>query len=113
MNYAGTHLILDLFGAQNLDNVDCVRDALVQASEVIGATILEVHAHKFQPQGVTGVALLAESHVSIHTWPEKQYAAIDVFVCGNLNPEKAIEVFKTTFQPTNVQCVEIKRGITV
>lgn len=114
MNYIGTHLILDLLGAtQNLDDFTIVTTALLDAAKAIGATVLDVQTHYFQPQGgVTGVALLAESHISIHTWPERQYAAIDIFVCGKLEPEKAIEIFKQVFQPATVQCMEIKRGMT-
>lgn len=111
MNHTGTHLILDFFGAHDLDNIDRVHDALVDASDAIGATILEVHTHKFEPQGVTGVVLLAESHMSIHTWPETQYAAIDIFVCSKLDPQKAIDVLKEILKPTSVQCMEIKRGM--
>ena len=108
---AGTHLILDFFGARNLDNVEYVHDVLVDASKAIGATILEVHTHQFEPQGVTGVVLLAESHMSIHTWPEDSFVAIDIFVCGDLDPSKAIETLKAAFYPKDVQSFEIKRGI--
>lgn len=112
INYAGTHLILDLFGAENLSDIDAIKQTLIKASEAIGATVLDVQLHYFEPQGgVSGVALLAESHMSIHTWPENKYAAVDVFVCGNLDPEKAIDILRATFTPTNIQTTILKRGI--
>lgn len=112
MNYAGTHLIIDLFGAKNLSSVPVVNSVLSKAAKTIGATILDVKFHYFEPQGgVTGVVLLAESHMSIHTWPENNYAAVDIFVCGKLDPSKAIELLKEVFQPESIQCVEIKRGM--
>lgn len=112
MNYAGTHLILDLYGATNLSNLEAITQALYNAAIVIGATVLNIQTHYFEPQGgVTGVAMLAESHMSIHTWPEIQYAAIDIFVCGNLDPTLAIDTFKSLFRPTDVQYSELKRGM--
>ena len=114
MNYAGTHLLLDLLGAQNLSDVDAIRRTLFNASQAIGATVLDVQTHVFEPQGgVSGVALLAESHMSIHTWPETGYAAVDIFVCGKLDPTKAVDVLKEAFHPTSIQCVEVKRGLIV
>ena len=111
-NYAGTHLILDLYGAQNLDSFTVVTKALLDATKAIGATVLDINTHYFEPQGgVTGVVLLAESHMSIHTWPEHKYAAVDIFVCGMLDPTKAIEVLEQAFQPTRVERTDLKRGL--
>jgi S-adenosylmethionine decarboxylase len=79
----GTHLIADLYGCEGLADAARIERALADAAHAIGATLLEVRLHAFGPgQGVTGVALLAESHISIHSWPEHGYAAIDIFVCG-------------------------------
>jgi len=73
--------------------------------------LLHIHLHKFsEGGGVTGVALLAESHISIHSWPEHGYAAFDVFMCGASHPERAVEVLKSTFNPTRVEIKEILRG---
>lgn len=83
MNYSGTHLLADLFGCTGLDDVDRVEAALRNAVAAGGATLLDLRLHGFGTgQGVTGVALLAESHISIHTWPERDYAAADIFLCG-------------------------------
>ena len=83
MDFDGTHLLADLFGCTGLDDVARVERALRAAVTAAGATLLDLKLHSFGPeQGVTGVALLAESHISIHTWPERDYAAIDIFLCG-------------------------------
>jgi S-adenosylmethionine decarboxylase len=86
VNFSGTHLLADLFGCTGLDDIDQVEVALRAAVTAAGATLLEIRLHSFGAgQGVTGVALLAESHISIHTWPERTYAAIDIFLCGESN----------------------------
>lgn len=83
MNSQGMHLIADLYGCRGLDDAGLIEAALREASTAIGATLVGLHLHRFgEGQGVTGVVMLAESHISIHTWPEHDYAAIDMFVCG-------------------------------
>ena len=80
---AGAHLIIDLYGAERLDDIDHIEAALRRAVNAASATLLHIHLHHFEPNGgVSGVAVLAESHISIHTWPENGYAALDVFMCG-------------------------------
>ena len=88
----GKHCILELYECDQskLNDEAFIRTSLTSASKVAGATLLNMVTHRFEPQGVTGLALLAESHISIHTWPESRYAAIDVFTCGQQTmPEKA------------------------
>ena len=83
MRCAGAHLIVDLYDAKQLDDIDHIEAALRQCVEAAGATLLHIHLHHFEPNGgVSGVAVLAESHISIHSWPENGYAALDVFMCG-------------------------------
>lgn len=83
MDFTGTHLLIDLFGCTGLDDIDRVETTLRDTVAAAGATLLELHLHSFGVgQGVTGVAMLAESHISIHTWPERDYAAADIFLCG-------------------------------
>ncbi len=109
--FAGTHLIIDLWGAQRLDEIDHVRATLREAVEQAGATLLHIHLHHFTPNGgVSGVAVLAESHISIHTWPECDYAALDVFMCGDSEPHKAIPVLERAFSPSSVEVGEHLRG---
>jgi len=76
------------------------------------ATLLELRLHTFKPTGgISGVAIVAESHISIHTWPEWGYAAIDVFLCGNCKPSDAVPVFRAAFKPGRVQMLESLRGM--
>jgi S-adenosylmethionine decarboxylase len=80
---AGVHLIVDLDGAKHLDDIDHIEATLRRCVEAARVTLLHIHLHHFQPNGVSGVAVLAESHISIHTWPDAGYAALDVFMCGS------------------------------
>ena len=98
---AGTHLIIDLFGAKRLDDLKHIKETLKRCVEVAGATLLHIHLHRFTPNGgVSGVAVLAESHITIHSWPEAGYAALDVFMCGRCNPHSTVNVLKKAFEPT-------------
>lgn len=110
-DYAGTHLLLDCWDASHLDNIDHIERALRSAVKVSGATLLHIHLHHFTPNGgVSGVAVLAESHISIHTWPERDYAALDVFMCGDTTPMNAIPVFEDAFKTKNIIVTENLRG---
>jgi S-adenosylmethionine decarboxylase len=91
----GKHCILELYACDSsrLDDEAFLRDTITSAAKRAGATLLNLITHRFEPQGVTGLALLAESHISIHTWPESGYAAVDVFTCGDHTmPERACAV---------------------
>ncbi len=110
--FAGTHLILDLWGARHLDDLKRIDLALRDSVKVAGATLLHIHLHHFTPNGgVSGVAVLAESHISVHTWPERNYAAFDIFMCGDAQPEKAILVLKNAFHPSRMAISEHLRGV--
>ncbi len=109
---AGIHLLLELWQAHRLDDVDHVASALRRAAEACNATLLHVHTHHFtQGGGVSGVAVLAESHISIHTWPERGYAALDIFMCGDCDPYRAVPMLKRAFSPGSIQISENKRGV--
>src|ERR1700683_4768529 len=112
LTYAGSHLIIDLWEAEGLDDRDRIETALIDAVQAAGATLLHIHLHTFEEGGgISGVAVLAESHISVHTWPEKGYAAFDVFMCGDPQPRKALDVFKRAFNPGRVVVGEHKRGV--
>jgi S-adenosylmethionine decarboxylase len=112
VNFAGIHLIVELWKARHMTDPAIIRTIMTQAIEACGATLLSIDLHVFSPNGgVSGVAILQESHISIHTWPEFEYAAMDIFVCGTIDPYKAIPVIKEGFEPGSMQVVEIKRGI--
>src|SRR5260221_14573202 len=83
---AGVHLIVDLHGAEGLDDIDLIEATLRRCVEAAQATLLHIHLHHFHPNGVSGVAVLAESHISIHTWPDIDYAALDLFMFGVAPP---------------------------
>ncbi len=108
--FAGTHLIIEVVGAEGLDDEERIRGAFRDCVEVCGATLLHLHTHKFSPQGVSGVAVLAESHITVHTWPEIGYGAFDVFMCGEAEPWAAVEVLRRTFSAREVRVKELLRG---
>ena len=107
----GHHLICELYGASRLDDEDHVADALRRTARACGATVLDSRLHPFEENGgVTGVVLLAESHITIHTWPEHDYAAVDLFLCGDCDPADGIPVLEEAFAPTTVQQATFERG---
>ena len=107
---AGVHLIVDLHGATRLDDIEHIEATLRRCVEAARATLLHIHLHHFQPSGVSGVAVLAESHISIHTWPEIGYAALDVFMCGTADPDMCIPVLREAFSASRVGVNELLRG---
>ena len=112
VKFAGTHLLIELWGAKNLGDLAITDQALRDCASEAGATLLHLHLHHFGPNaGLSGVAVLAESHISIHTWPERGYAALDLFMCGAADPYKSIPVLRQAFQPGTIQVSEQKRGV--
>lgn len=110
----GRHVLVEAYGcdAKTLDNVKDVEKIMVDAALAAGAEIREVAFHKFNPQGVSGVVVISESHLAIHTWPELGYAAIDVFTCGeSVNPWDAVDYLVEHFSASSVTANEVKRGI--
>lgn len=104
-------MIIDLWGAKHTDNLAVVEKALLDAVKACGATLLHTHLHHFTPNGgITGVVVLAESHISIHSWPEREYCALDIFMCGTCLPTKSLPIFRAAFQPKTIQVSEQMRG---
>jgi S-adenosylmethionine decarboxylase len=108
--FAGTHLIIEVLGGEGLDDEERIQTAFRDCVEACGATLLHIHTHKFSPQGVSGVAVLAESHISVHTWPEIGYGAFDVFMCGDAKPWLAVDVLKAAFATNDVRVKALRRG---
>lgn len=107
----GRHLICDFFGAKIIENPRQLEEILRLAAKKANSTDLEFIAHKFKPQGLTGVLILAESHISFHSWPEKKYLAIDIFTCGKkTKPEKTLSFLKKILKPKKIKIRKIKRG---
>ncbi|GAB4295600.1 MAG: hypothetical protein Kow0058_13130 [Roseovarius sp.] len=108
--FAGTHLIIELVRGHGLDDAARIEQAFRDCVDACGATLLHIHTHKFTPQGVSGVAVLAESHISVHTWPEIGYGAFDVFMCGDAVPHRAVDVLAAAFRPAEIRVRELRRG---
>lgn len=109
--FPSKHLILDVWGARHLDDTVYIENALIAMIEGAGATLIKMSFHNFSPNGgVTGIALLAESHISIHTWPEYEFAAFDIFMCGNADVEKALPILEKYFTPKKVTKKLLLRG---
>jgi S-adenosylmethionine decarboxylase len=110
--FAGAHLILDFWGGKKLDDLELMERVLRQCVVKCGATLLHIHLHHFSPSGgISGVAVLAESHISVHTWPERNFAAFDIFMCGEAKPEEAIAILKRAFSPEVMKITENLRGV--
>jgi S-adenosylmethionine decarboxylase len=116
LNALGRHLLVELHDCDKeaLNDLGLIRDVMVKAAIDCGAVVLGESFHRFSPQGVSGVVIIAESHLSIHTWPEYGYAAVDIFTCGTfVNPEKAAEVLIEKLGSKNHSVMEIPRGVLV
>jgi len=112
LTYAGGHVLADLWGAGHLDDAAYIDRAIRAAINACGATLLHIHLHRFgESGGISGVAVLAESHISVHTWPERGFAAFDIFMCGNCDPEAALPVLRDYFKPTRARIDHYRRGI--
>ena len=113
MKSLGTHLIVELLDcdAKVIDSLKDVEGILLESAKISGAEIIKSIFHKFTPQGVTGMIVIAESHFSIHTWPEYGYAALDIFTCGkDINSSLALDYLKDKLKVRSLSIVEIKRG---
>ncbi|MBM82534.1 MAG: adenosylmethionine decarboxylase [Planctomycetaceae bacterium] len=113
MQALGRHLLLELWGCNpNINDPEAVRRALIESVEAVGAKLINVNVHAFSPYGVTGLALLAESHMSLHSWPEHGYLAADLFTCGtSARPREAVSVLQGIFEPERIEVQEIRRGV--
>lgn len=112
MKSVGRHLIVELWQCQGLDDAKKCEETLLEAVRRAGATLIDLKVHRFNPHGLTGIAIIAESHISIHTWPELDYAAVDVFTCGDrVDPVRAVEPFLEWLNPKQTQMIEIRRGV--
>jgi len=109
----GRHILVEAYDCdyQALDNIKDLQQAMITAAEAAGATVVDAAFRKFEPHGVSGVLVISESHLTIHTWPEFGYAAIDLFTCGcNADPWKAFEHLTAYLHSSRTTTIEIQRG---
>ncbi|PRR78885.1 S-adenosylmethionine decarboxylase proenzyme precursor [Clostridium liquoris] len=114
MKALGRHILAEIYGCDEeiLDDKEYIEKTMVNSALKSGAEVREVAFHKFNPQGVSGVVIISESHLTIHTWPELGYAAVDVFTCGDtINPWDACNYLTEKFKAKNMTATEVKRGI--
>ena len=111
MQAIGRHIILEMWGCQNLDSVEIAEQALRDMVVALDVNLLDLKVYPFSPVGVTGMAIVSESHLVIHTWPEYGYAAVDIFTCGApRDPQDAVDVLRRLFEPERIGVMEINRG---
>lgn len=111
MKAIGRHIILEMWGCQNLDSVEIAEQALRDMVAALDVNLLDLKVYPFSPVGVTGMAIVSESHLVIHTWPEYGYAAVDIFTCGApRDPQDAVGVLRRLFEPEHIGVMEINRG---
>ncbi len=116
MNVLGKHLLLELkeCNPQLLNDLAYIRNSLLLAAEDLGVQVVGESFHQFSPQGVTGILSIAESHISIHTWPEYGYAAADIFTCGSsFQPSQAAQILVEQFESKDQDITEIPRGLLI
>lgn len=116
MDVLGCHLLLELkdCNSELLNDLSYIRRAMIETAQYVGATIVGESFHHFSPQGVTGILAIAESHISIHTWPEYGYAAADIFSCGtSFRPREAANKLAEALECRNPEIKEIQRGLAV
>lgn len=114
MNALGRHILAEIYGCDTdiLNDKDYIERIMVDSALQAGAEIREVTFHKFSPLGISGVVIISESHLTIHTWPELGYAAVDIFTCGDrINPWDACNYMSESLKAKNMTATEVKRGI--
>ena len=114
MNNLGKHLLLEYYDCDpsSINDVSVVEKNMNDAAEACGATIIKSVFHGFNPIGVSGVVVISESHLAIHTWPEYGFAAVDIFTCGDtVDPHVAHALLKERFGAQKVKIMEVKRGV--
>lgn len=109
--HLGDHIVAEFLECSNIDDYDQLENVLRIAAQAANATVIDVLTYQFTPVGMSGIALLAESHISIHTWPEYGYVAVDTYTCGNkANVDTIIDVLEAFFKPKKIRRITIERG---
>jgi len=113
LHTVGRHLIAEFYGCDSglLNDPKRIREVMIHAAERTGVTMVGEIFHQFAPQGVSGTIVIAESHMSVHTWPENGYAAVDIFTCGGIDPRPGFQLLGKALQAKSFRMQEIVRGI--
>ncbi len=114
MEALGRQILVEFYDCDTdkINDVEFIESSILTATRKSGATIISHNFHKFSPHGVSGMVVIAESHVSIHSWPEYNYAAVDIFTCGDtIDPWVIQEYLKEAFESKNISSMEMKRGM--
>lgn len=113
MDTLGKHLLVEYHGCDNalLNDLEALRTAMTEAAQAAGATVVDAVFHAFAPQGSSGVVVIEESHLSVHTWPERGYAAIDFYTCGNAEPWQAHLYLQGVLRPERSEILRVSRGL--
>ena len=110
--FAGLHLLIDLWEAEHLNDLPLMRSVFADCVAASGATLRSLDLFQFADGGgIAGIAMLTQSHISVHSWPEHGYGAFDIFVCGNAQPYPIVPVLARAFRPKQIQVTEHKRGL--
>lgn len=107
----GRHVLCEFSGAENLDDADVAEAALREAVAAGGARLIDIKVHRFSPQGISAVAVIAESHLAVHTWPEHDFATVDVFTCGDADADRMLETMTAVYRPKRVLRREVDCGV--
>ena len=110
--FAGRHILADFWGVERMGDLEFIQETIEESARKAGAIILHSFYHPFgEGMGVSGVTVLSESHISIHTWPERNFASIDIFMCGNCDPQTAVDYLQKTLEPSSVDQSLNRRGV--
>ena len=110
--YAGSHIIIDLWNTRFDNKINTLKKIIKKAVLIANATMLHIKLHRFgKEEGISGVAILAESHISVHTWPERDYIAFDIFMCGDTKPQEASQYLIDTLKPKKNKITNLRRGV--
>jgi S-adenosylmethionine decarboxylase len=112
ITYAGKHLLIDLYGCEHHGSQQEIEQVMKSSCVATGATVLFSYLHPFTGGGVSGAVILAESHQSIHTWPEEKFVSLDIFVCGTCDPYLAVPILSDWFKPAHSSIQMVIRGVT-
>lgn len=105
------HLLVEIVGSRLLNDVALVENFFRSLAEAYGKTILALHVYQFEPYGLSGLLVMPESHVAIHTWPEYGYAALDIFLGASCDPRISVPLIRQYFAPQDIKIVELERGV--